>query len=91
METQIGQMAASVPRQSDTLPGTSEPNPKGKSTRHVAAMNLRSGRQMQTPEQNTEKKEAEKSLTSTSLLDVDQNLVDVEDPVVDVEQPTEPA
>ena len=30
VDTQIGQLAASVPRQSGTLPGSSEPNPKGK-------------------------------------------------------------
>ena len=49
VDTQIGQLAARIPRQSGALPGSSEPNPKGK-TGHVAAVKLRSGHQLQEPE-----------------------------------------
>ena len=78
METQIAQLAASVPRQLGMLPGSTEPNPKGKSTGHVAAVKLRSGHQLREPEVGKQQDDTEQQ------LDVDKNLVDIEN-IIDVD------
>ena len=62
METQLGQLVAHIPRQSGSLPSQPEVNPKGQSSGHIAAIHLRSGRDLQECEHKPEEEDAEKAV-----------------------------